>query len=203
MLSSNSLLAGALRIFPIFLRALLLFSESLGKRIQSPIIIFYCHFGENAFFFSVCFQCPWLPDICLVQCARGNRPNSTNCIIFEINKFLIGLEVVQERQLHKEASVLRLEDDTNCSLSSIEEDFLTASEHMEEDIEAEEYRSGETLLIKQACSPTHILVRGSPEKFQAMSILLLPHTLCLVRVDETNNMKRTLANMLTNVFKAA
>nr|XP_048315102.1 A-kinase anchor protein SPHKAP isoform X2 [Myodes glareolus] len=87
-------------------------------------------------------QCPWLPDICLVQCARGNRPNSTNCIIFEINKFLLGLEVVQERQLHQEASVVRLEDDTNCSLSSIEEDFLTASEHMEEDIEAEECRSG-------------------------------------------------------------
>ncbi|CAH6791862.1 Sphkap [Phodopus roborovskii] len=87
-------------------------------------------------------QCPWLPDICLVQCARGNRPNSTNCIIFEINKFLIGLEVVQERQLHLETNVLKLEDDTNCSLSSIEEDFLTASEHLEEEIEVEEYRSG-------------------------------------------------------------
>ncbi|KAL1770698.1 A-kinase anchor protein SPHKAP isoform X2 [Sigmodon hispidus] len=87
-------------------------------------------------------QCPWLPDICLVQCARGNRANSTNCIIFEINKFLIGLEVVQERQLHPETNILRLEDDTNCSLSSIEEDFLTASEHLEEEIELEESRSG-------------------------------------------------------------
>ncbi|XP_034377357.1 A-kinase anchor protein SPHKAP isoform X3 [Arvicanthis niloticus] len=87
-------------------------------------------------------QCPWLPDICLVQCARGNRPNSTNCIIFEINKFLIGLEVVQERQLHLETNVLKLEDDTNCSLSSIEEDFLTASEHLEEEAEVEDYRSG-------------------------------------------------------------
>nr|XP_021513251.1 A-kinase anchor protein SPHKAP isoform X1 [Meriones unguiculatus] len=87
-------------------------------------------------------QCPWLPDICLVQCARGNRPNSTNCIIFEINKFLIGLEVGQERQLHLESNVLKLEDDTNCSLSSIEEDFLTASEHLEEEIEVEECRSG-------------------------------------------------------------
>lgn len=106
----------------------------------------------------------------MVQCARGNRPNSTNCIIFEINKFLIGLEVVQERQLHLETSVLKLEDDTNCSLSSIEEDFLTASEHMEEDIEAEEYRSGKMLLIKQACPPTHTIVRGSPAKFQATSI---------------------------------
>ncbi|KAF6362244.1 SPHK1 interactor, AKAP domain containing [Rhinolophus ferrumequinum] len=87
-------------------------------------------------------QCPWLPDICLVQCARGNRPNSTNCIIFEINKFLIGLELVQERQLHLDTNVLKVEDDTNCSLSSIEEDFLTASEHLEEESEVEEYRNG-------------------------------------------------------------
>ncbi|XP_004638281.1 A-kinase anchor protein SPHKAP [Octodon degus] len=87
-------------------------------------------------------QCPWLPDICLVQCARGNRPNSTNCIIFEINKFLIGLELVQERQLHQETNILKLEDDTNCSWSSIEEDFLTASEHLEEESEVEECRNG-------------------------------------------------------------
>uniref|UniRef100_G1LVE1 SPHK1 interactor, AKAP domain containing n=1 Tax=Ailuropoda melanoleuca TaxID=9646 RepID=G1LVE1_AILME len=87
-------------------------------------------------------QCPWLPDICLVQCARGNRANSTNCIIFEINKFLIGLELVQERQLHLETNVLKVEDDTNCSLSSIEEDFLTASEHLEEESGVEDYRSG-------------------------------------------------------------
>lgn len=87
-------------------------------------------------------QCPWLPDICLVQCARGNRPNSTNCIIFEINKFLIGLELVQERQLHLETNILKLEDDTNCSLSSIEEDFLTASEHLEEESEVEECKNG-------------------------------------------------------------
>ncbi|XP_066883173.1 A-kinase anchor protein SPHKAP isoform X3 [Kogia breviceps] len=87
-------------------------------------------------------QCPWLSDICLVQCARGNGPNSTNCIIFEINKFLIGLELVQERQLHLETNILKAEDDTNCSLSSIEEDFLTASEHLEEESDAEEYRNG-------------------------------------------------------------
>ncbi|XP_073733700.1 A-kinase anchor protein SPHKAP isoform X2 [Callorhinus ursinus] len=88
-------------------------------------------------------QCPWLPDICLVQCARGNRANSTNCIIFEINKFLIGLELVQERQLHLETNILKVEDDTNCSLSSIEEDFLTASEHLEEESEVEDCRSGD------------------------------------------------------------
>ncbi|KAL6079901.1 hypothetical protein STEG23_014353, partial [Scotinomys teguina] len=105
-------------------------------------------------------QCPWLPDICLVQCARGNRPNSTNCIIFEINKFLIGLEVVQERQLHLETNVLKLEDDTNCSLSSIEEDFLTASEHLEEETEVEEYRSGlETINV-----PAHVLEGKKPKE---------------------------------------
>lgn len=102
-------------------------------------------------FFSLDIQCPWLPDICLVQCARGNRANSTNCIIFEINKFLIGLELVQERQLHLETNVLKVEDDTNCSLSSIEEDFLTASEHLEEESEVEDLRNGENCPIKQMC----------------------------------------------------
>ncbi|XP_006119945.3 A-kinase anchor protein SPHKAP isoform X1 [Pelodiscus sinensis] len=87
-------------------------------------------------------QCPWLADVCLVQCARGNRKNSIGCIIFEINKFLIGLELVQERQLQIEANVLKPEDDTNCSVSSIEEDFLTASEHLEDENEADEYKHG-------------------------------------------------------------
>ncbi|NXI41748.1 SPKAP protein, partial [Galbula dea] len=87
-------------------------------------------------------QCPWLADVCLVQCARGDRRNSASCIIFEINKFLIGLELVQERQLQTEARVLKPEDDTNCSVSSIEEDFLTASEHLEDDNEADDYKTG-------------------------------------------------------------
>ncbi|NXP76327.1 SPKAP protein, partial [Ramphastos sulfuratus] len=87
-------------------------------------------------------QCPWLADVCLVQCARGDRKNSTSCIIFEINKFLIGLELVQERQLQTDTHILKPEDDTNCSVSSIEEDFLTASEHLEDDNEANEYKSG-------------------------------------------------------------
>ncbi|CAM5138684.1 unnamed protein product [Eretmochelys imbricata] len=87
-------------------------------------------------------QCPWLADVCLVQCARGNRKNSIGCIIFEINKFLIGLELVQERQLQIETNILKPEDDTNCSVSSIEEDFLTASEHLEDENEADEYKNG-------------------------------------------------------------
>ncbi|NXF51071.1 SPKAP protein, partial [Oceanites oceanicus] len=98
-------------------------------------------------------QCPWLADVCLVQCARGDRKNSASCIIFEINKFLIGLELVQERQLQTEARVLKPEDDTNCSVSSIEEDFLTASEHLEEDNEADEYKTGlEKLSVSEASS---------------------------------------------------
>ncbi|XP_009989267.1 PREDICTED: A-kinase anchor protein SPHKAP isoform X2 [Tauraco erythrolophus] len=95
-------------------------------------------------------QCPWLADVCLVQCARKN---STSCIIFEINKFLIGLELVQERQLQIEAHVLKPEDDTNCSVSSIEEDFLTASEHLEDDNEADQYKTGhEKLSVLEASS---------------------------------------------------
>ncbi|XP_050758731.1 A-kinase anchor protein SPHKAP [Gymnogyps californianus] len=98
-------------------------------------------------------QCPWLADVCLVQCARGDRKNSTSCIIFEINKFLIGLELVQERQLQIEAHALKPEDDTNCSVSSIEEDFLTASEHLEDDNEADEYKTGhEKLSVSEASS---------------------------------------------------
>uniref|UniRef100_A0A803W891 SPHK1 interactor, AKAP domain containing n=1 Tax=Ficedula albicollis TaxID=59894 RepID=A0A803W891_FICAL len=98
-------------------------------------------------------QCPWLADVCLVQCARGDRRNSASCIIFEINKFLIGLELVQERQLQIETRVLKPEDDTNCSVSSIEEDFLTASEHLEDDNEADEYKTGhEKLNASEASS---------------------------------------------------
>ncbi|KAF1413778.1 A-kinase anchor protein SPHKAP, partial [Spheniscus humboldti] len=98
-------------------------------------------------------QCPWLADVCLVQCARGDRKNSASCIIFEINKFLIGLELVQERQLQTEAHVLKPEDDTNCSVSSIEEDFLTASEHLEDDNEADEYKTGhEKVSVSEASS---------------------------------------------------
>ncbi|NXU42033.1 SPKAP protein, partial [Drymodes brunneopygia] len=98
-------------------------------------------------------QCPWLADVCLVQCARGDRRNSASCIIFEINKFLIGLELVQERQLQIETCVLKPEDDTNCSVSSIEEDFLTASEHLEDDNEADEYKAGhEKLNVSEASS---------------------------------------------------
>ncbi|NXJ78637.1 SPKAP protein, partial [Trogon melanurus] len=96
-------------------------------------------------------QCPWLADVCLVP--RAGRRSSASCIIVEINKFLMGLELVQERQLQAGARVLKPEDDTNCSVSSIEEDFLTASEHLEDDNEADECKMGhEKLSASEASS---------------------------------------------------
>ncbi|XP_039503283.1 A-kinase anchor protein SPHKAP isoform X2 [Pimephales promelas] len=75
-------------------------------------------------------------DICLVHCSCGRRPNQTNSVVFEINKFLIGLQSGQERQRHGRLAGQRAaEDDTNRSVSSIEEDFLTASEQLGEDSE--------------------------------------------------------------------
>nr|XP_015216911.1 PREDICTED: A-kinase anchor protein SPHKAP isoform X1 [Lepisosteus oculatus] len=80
-------------------------------------------------------------DVCLVQCARGNKSNHPSCLIFEINKFLIGIESGQEKQLQLERyGHHRPEDDTNRSVSSIEEDFLTASEHLE-DSEEDAFRN--------------------------------------------------------------
>nr|XP_055029442.1 A-kinase anchor protein SPHKAP isoform X3 [Misgurnus anguillicaudatus] len=75
-------------------------------------------------------------DVCLVHCSCGHRPAQTNSVIFEINKFLIGLQSGQERQRHGRLAGQRTaEDDTNRSVSSIEEDFLTASEQLGEDSE--------------------------------------------------------------------
>ncbi|XP_040285853.1 A-kinase anchor protein SPHKAP [Bufo bufo] len=78
----------------------------------------------------------WQPDeICLLL--RGKTENTSNAIILELNKFILGLKLAQENHLQPDTSPLRAEDDTNCSVSSIEEDFLTASETLEEDSEGE------------------------------------------------------------------
>ncbi|XP_044288950.1 A-kinase anchor protein SPHKAP isoform X1 [Varanus komodoensis] len=122
-------------------------------------------------------QCSWLADVCLVQCARGNRKNSTSCIIFEINKFLIGLELVQEKQLHLEASILKPEDDTNCSVSSIEEDFLTASEYFEEENEADEYRNGHKKLNVTEAAAEFKTYRGKGLENLHCKKVRLPFTL--------------------------
>lgn len=82
--------------------------------------------------------------VCLVQCSGQKRSTQPGSIIFEINKFLIGLQWGKERQ-HQQGPVAgqRAEDDTNRSISSIEEDFLTASEHLGDDSEDDGFRNGE------------------------------------------------------------
>ncbi|XP_069831673.1 A-kinase anchor protein SPHKAP isoform X2 [Dendropsophus ebraccatus] len=78
----------------------------------------------------------WQPDeVCLLL--QGKMENTSNTIILELNKFLLGLELAQENHLQADTSPLRAEDDTNCSVSSIEEDFLTASEQLEDESEGE------------------------------------------------------------------
>ncbi|XP_051952624.1 A-kinase anchor protein SPHKAP-like isoform X2 [Xyrauchen texanus] len=81
-------------------------------------------------------------DVCLVHCSCGRRPTQTNSVIFEINKFLSGLQSGQERQWHGRLAGHRAaEDDTNRSVSSIEEDFLTASEQLGDDSEDDPFRN--------------------------------------------------------------
>uniref|UniRef100_A0A672SUT8 SPHK1 interactor, AKAP domain containing n=1 Tax=Sinocyclocheilus grahami TaxID=75366 RepID=A0A672SUT8_SINGR len=94
-------------------------------------------------------QSAWLDsDVCLVHCSCGYRPTQTNSVIFEINKFLIGLQSGQERQRHGRLAGQRAaEDDTNRSVSSIEEDFLTASEQLGEDSEDDPFRNGKQVAL--------------------------------------------------------
>ncbi|XP_063762283.1 A-kinase anchor protein SPHKAP isoform X2 [Eleginops maclovinus] len=80
--------------------------------------------------------------VCLVQCSGQRRSTQPKNIIYEINKFLIGLQWGRERQLQQgRAAGQRVDDDTNRSISSIEEDFLTASEHLGDDSEDDGYRN--------------------------------------------------------------
>ncbi|XP_030007609.1 A-kinase anchor protein SPHKAP isoform X2 [Sphaeramia orbicularis] len=80
--------------------------------------------------------------VCLVQCSGQRRSTQPTNIIFEINKFLIGLQWGKERQHQQTRSATqRAEDDTNRSISSIEDDFQTASEHLGDDSEDDGYRN--------------------------------------------------------------
>ncbi|XP_018587591.2 A-kinase anchor protein SPHKAP isoform X2 [Scleropages formosus] len=73
--------------------------------------------------------------ICLVQHGGRQQSPQPSSIVFEVNKFLIGLES-QEKQPHSQLAGQRVEDDTNRSLSSIEDDFLTASEYFDSEEDA-------------------------------------------------------------------
>ncbi|XP_029923465.1 A-kinase anchor protein SPHKAP isoform X2 [Myripristis murdjan] len=80
--------------------------------------------------------------VCLVQCSGQRHSTQPGSIIFEVNKFLIGLQWGKERQPQQgRAAGQRLDDDTNRSISSIEEDFLTASEHLGDDSEDDGFRN--------------------------------------------------------------
>lgn len=88
--------------------------------------------------------------VCLVQCSGQRHSTQPASIIFEINKFLIGLQWGKERQLQQSrAAGQRVDDDTNRSISSIEEDFLTASEHLGDDSEDDGFRNGEYCYLCQ------------------------------------------------------
>uniref|UniRef100_A0A672FSY7 SPHK1 interactor, AKAP domain containing n=1 Tax=Salarias fasciatus TaxID=181472 RepID=A0A672FSY7_SALFA len=83
-----------------------------------------------------------LTGVCLVHCSGKRRGTPPGSIIFEINKFLIGLQWGKERQFQQgRAAGQRVDDDTNRSISSIEEDFLTASEHLGDDSEDDGFRN--------------------------------------------------------------
>ncbi|KAM8902328.1 A-kinase anchor protein SPHKAP isoform 2-T2 [Spinachia spinachia] len=80
--------------------------------------------------------------VCLVHCSGQKGSAEPDNIIVEINKFLIGLQWGKELQLQQgRAARQRIDDDTNRSISSIEEDFLTASEHLGDDSEDDGFRN--------------------------------------------------------------
>ncbi|XP_051933849.1 A-kinase anchor protein SPHKAP isoform X2 [Hippocampus zosterae] len=79
--------------------------------------------------------------VCLLQRSGQKRFIQPSSIIFEINRFLAGFQWGQEGQLHQGQIRQRVDDDTNRSVSSIEEDFLTASEHMGDDSEDDGFRN--------------------------------------------------------------
>ncbi|GAA6106608.1 A-kinase anchor protein SPHKAP isoform X2 [Tachysurus ichikawai] len=86
-------------------------------------------------------------DVCVVQSASGCHPVKSDSLVLQINKFLIGLQSGQERQRHARMASQRVcDDDTNRSVSSIEEDFLTASEHLEEESEDDKNDAGDEVL---------------------------------------------------------
>ncbi|XP_077421679.1 A-kinase anchor protein SPHKAP isoform X4 [Vanacampus margaritifer] len=79
--------------------------------------------------------------VCLLQRSGQRRFIQPSNIIFEINRFLAGFQWGKERQLHQGQTRQRVDDDTNRSISSIEEDFMTASEHMGDDSEDDGFRN--------------------------------------------------------------
>nr|XP_061796870.1 A-kinase anchor protein SPHKAP-like [Nerophis lumbriciformis] len=90
---------------------------------------------------TVSSQLPRSTGVCLIQRSAERRLIQPSSIIFEINRFLAGFQWGKERQFQQGQIRQRIDDDTNRSVSSIEEDFLTASEHMGDDSEDDGFRN--------------------------------------------------------------
>uniref|UniRef100_A0A8C7YA72 SPHK1 interactor, AKAP domain containing n=1 Tax=Oryzias sinensis TaxID=183150 RepID=A0A8C7YA72_9TELE len=87
---------------------------------------------------------PWSTGVCLLQCSGKMRLAPPASIISELNKVLMGMQWGREQQFHPGRGVgQKVDDDTNRSISSIEEDFLTASEHLGDDSEDDGLRNGD------------------------------------------------------------
>ncbi|KAJ8362626.1 hypothetical protein SKAU_G00114570 [Synaphobranchus kaupii] len=66
-------------------------------------------------------------SVCLFRCAGGRQPDG---VARETNRFLTGLASARERQSCGSPPGRRAEEDAELSASSVDEDFLTASEHL-------------------------------------------------------------------------
>ncbi|XP_032887960.1 A-kinase anchor protein SPHKAP [Amblyraja radiata] len=79
-------------------------------------------------------QLPKPPDVCLVQSGRRCRKNDMACLIYEINKCMIGLDYFKgKKKTLVSTANWKAEEETNYSGSSVEEDFLTASEQLNDE----------------------------------------------------------------------
>ncbi|OCT81086.1 hypothetical protein XELAEV_18027899mg [Xenopus laevis] len=115
-------------------------------------------------------QVSWPTEICLLQYTRALGKSSPSCILLELNKFLLGLELAQENTLHHDSSPLQAEDDTNCSVSSIEEDFLTASEQLDDESDGENCRGGELQIHKESHSKLEDHIQPATETLYSKQI---------------------------------
>lgn len=99
-------------------------------------------------FFVLFFQGGKRTGVCLLPCSGKRHSTPPASIIFEINKFLIGMEWWKDRQLqYGQSARQKVDDDTNRSVSSIEEDFQTALEHLGEDSDDDGLRNRKPLYL--------------------------------------------------------
>lgn len=94
------------------------------------------------------FLQPKSSAVCLLQCSAPRRSAPPAAIVVDINKFLMGLQWGRDRG-RDQWERPRLDDDANRSVSSVEDDFLTASEHLGEDSEDDGVRNGEICRHRQ------------------------------------------------------